>query len=237
MRRTGIWWWGWFLLHIVLGVRAAAAREPGASQPLPRGTRVVHAGLLRVPVVSGAPDQAAAETWRVAGIWVATPRPGTRPAEDTGRLGREVVGRLLAADRLEVRRHRRPEGRDRVAQLVVRPPRDLDGRPGAGAREDLGVFLARHGLALCDRTTALDPVQADAICRAERQARRWRLGMHGLALGEPGVKAAAVEILGLPQPAEGSPDSADQEAISEEDSEPGTWWTRTDHLEYLPPID
>jgi hypothetical protein len=101
----------------------------------------------------------------------------------------------------------------------------------AGATVDLAVLLAWHGLALCDRTTAQNAQQADVICAAEREARRYQRGIHdGGFASHDRERLTLIDIGHLGESAGGGQYSASGGAGM---SSGGGWWNQHSQLKAL----
>jgi endonuclease YncB( thermonuclease family) len=106
---------------------------------------------------------------KLAGIWVPSPAGGATEPQYRGEEARRYVLDALAeqASIVTDARSSGPQGPLLVRVLV-----------GGEGGEDLAVLLAEAGFGMCDRTGAADRAQGDAICSAERRARRERRGIH-----------------------------------------------------------
>ncbi|MBZ0114492.1 MAG: hypothetical protein K8J08_18660 [Thermoanaerobaculia bacterium] len=163
----------------------------------------------------------------LGGVWTPSPSNGRWPGDYRGDEARDRVRALLEDPGTTISRRWNPRGGREpfVGFLVPSPvPAEALGSldPTAGLsldRVDLAVLLALEGLALCDRTTAFDSRHADAICVAEREARRRRRGLHdGGFLDSRSRRHDLVEIGELPER---------RSSASEQPPDPG-WWAADD---------
>lgn len=105
----------------------------------------------------------------VVGVWVPSPGGPRVPAQYRGEEARQYVIELLERGEVFV------EALHPLRPGSVVPVRIVIGEESA---QDLAVLLADAGLALCEPSSAADPGQAEAICNAEKAARRGRRGIH-----------------------------------------------------------
>ena len=142
--------------------------------------RVLQAGLLRLDTGSEEYE------WSLGGVWTPSIETSRKAGDYRGEDARQTVEQVLGTHRVRV--VERWEGSEGIqVQLLVASSgkmagaKSLDGT--LGPEDDLAVLLAYNGLAMCDRTSAVDREQADAICAAERSARQARRGIHDGGFG------------------------------------------------------
>jgi endonuclease YncB( thermonuclease family) len=105
----------------------------------------------------------------LAGVWVPSPAGLRTSPQYRGDEARQYVVELLGREEVFV------EALHPLRPGTVVPVRIVVGEENG---QDLAVLLADAGLALCEPSSAVDPDQAQAICSAEKAARRGHRGIH-----------------------------------------------------------
>ncbi len=118
--------------------------------------------------------------WFLAGVWAPEPPSGRGAGEYRGTDARDAVRRLLREHRVRVVARWQSQGRTMIRASVYRD-QDQPLEPVFDLRQpsdDLAEWLTLNGLGVCDRPTAQTRIHGEAVCQAEREARRERRGMH-----------------------------------------------------------
>jgi hypothetical protein len=201
-------------------IASGLCQSQGAEPRISTGFRVVSAG--RIVAGAGSDSQA----FLLGGVWTPSPAAGHWPGDYRGDEARDRVHSLVQKPGTTISRRWNPRGgSEPLVRLLVpapsseSPPPSLVGEDEMRLdRVDLAVLLALEGLALCDRTTASDRRHADAICEAERVARRQRRGLHDGGFLDFRSRRDVVEIGELPETLP---------SVSEESTDRG-WWASDD---------
>ncbi|MBZ0113213.1 MAG: hypothetical protein K8J08_12170 [Thermoanaerobaculia bacterium] len=171
--------------------------------------------------------------WSVGGIWAPTPSRGESIGEYRADEARKAVQTLLSSHRVTVESdwYESPQ-RGTTVRLTIDIPADesllIPIETFEGGSVDFAVLLAWHGLALCDRTTAEDKSHADAICEAEREARRYARGMHDGGFAKHDRERLSLIDIGQLGERQGGNVYARQ--AGDPVAPGGSWWTKTGNV-------
>jgi endonuclease YncB( thermonuclease family) len=168
---------------------------------------------------------------RLAGVWVPAPPAPGQEHHYRGAAARRFVEQTLLSQPVAIVPLAEPELQREV------PVRVWVG--GRGGRE-LAVLLAEAGLALLDRSSAVDDAQAQAVRAAERRARRAQVGMHDGGYQEFARTQAKHKDLGLLVwygRRGGEEDEATPEGDEGAEVPRVGWWVQPRSAEHRTPIE